>query len=155
MLIGIILKGSNTVFFKNWIDLFCEVIPQFLFLSCTFGYMDFLICYKWLKNTWNLNEPPSIITTLINMILKPTAAPNPPIFEDPGMQISLSLTLLVVAFICVPVMLIAKPFLLVRRKYKNTYESLKGPLLSESFSSVMDKMLIYLLSLIANSSRRT
>jgi hypothetical protein len=36
-----------------------------------FGYMDFLIIFKWLKN-WNTNlyPPPSIITTMINIPLK-------------------------------------------------------------------------------------
>ena len=79
MLVGIILKGCNAVFFKNWIDFFFEVLPQFLFLLCTFGYMDFLIIYKWLTP----NCQASIITTMINMILNPTALPNPPMFEDP------------------------------------------------------------------------
>ena len=48
MLFGILMKGVNSIYFKNKIDFFCEFIPQLLFLLCTFGFMDFLIVYKWL-----------------------------------------------------------------------------------------------------------
>lgn len=34
----------------------------------TFGYMSFLIIIKWLTNYSNNPEPPSIITTLLNMV---------------------------------------------------------------------------------------
>lgn len=27
MVFGILMKGANTIFFKNWIDFFCEFIP--------------------------------------------------------------------------------------------------------------------------------
>ncbi len=27
MIFGILMKGANTIFFKNWIDFFCEFIP--------------------------------------------------------------------------------------------------------------------------------
>jgi len=51
------------------------VIPQILFFTLLFGYMDFLIVYKWLKDWTNL-APPSIITTLINLPLKFGATTN-------------------------------------------------------------------------------
>lgn len=41
-------------------------------MAVTFGYMDFMIIYKWLKNYQGANSywAPSIISTLINMPLK-------------------------------------------------------------------------------------
>mmetsp|Transcript_11773 Transcript_11773/g.16552 ORF Transcript_11773/g.16552 Transcript_11773/m.16552 type:complete len:81 (-) Transcript_11773:670-912(-) len=44
-------------------------------MMCTFGYMDFMIFYKWTINYYVGNEDltsraPSIITLLINMPLK-------------------------------------------------------------------------------------
>jgi len=69
MFFGLILKGCNLWFSKKKILILLEVIPQILFFTLMFGYMDFLIIYKWLKNWTNLT-PPSIITTLINMPLK-------------------------------------------------------------------------------------
>lgn len=69
MFFGLILKGCNFWFNKQRVLIFLEVIPQILFFTLLFGYMDFLIIYKWLKNWTNL-VPPSIITTLINLPLK-------------------------------------------------------------------------------------
>jgi V-type H+-transporting ATPase subunit a len=69
MTFGIILKGVNAVHFESPLDLFCEFIPQLVFLTCTFGYMDFLIIVKWM--TVYEGEAPSIITTMIGMVLTP------------------------------------------------------------------------------------
>lgn len=53
MLFGVILKGANALYFKNYVDFFFEFIPQFAFLVCTFGFMDFMVIFKWL----NVYEP--------------------------------------------------------------------------------------------------
>ena len=50
MTVGVCLKAANSIFFKKSLDLFFEFIPQFLLLVGLFGYMDFLIVFKWLKN---------------------------------------------------------------------------------------------------------
>jgi V-type H+-transporting ATPase subunit a len=71
MLAGVFVKASNANYFNKKIDLIFEFIPQLIFLVSLFGYMDFLIIYKWLV-PWKLYEPnaPSIITTMINLPLK-------------------------------------------------------------------------------------
>jgi V-type H+-transporting ATPase subunit a len=71
MVAGVFVKASNTLFFHNFLELIFEFVPQIIFLVGFFGYMDFLIVYKWLK-PWKLydSEAPSIITTLINLPLK-------------------------------------------------------------------------------------
>lgn len=69
MTFGILLKGVNAIHFESPLDFFCEFIPQTVFLTCTFGYMDFLIILKWL--TVYEGEAPSIITTMIGMVLTP------------------------------------------------------------------------------------
>jgi V-type H+-transporting ATPase subunit a len=48
MLWGIILKGSNSFHFSSLLDFVFEVVPQFVFLMSTFGYMSFCIIIKWL-----------------------------------------------------------------------------------------------------------
>ncbi len=118
MLFGILMKGANSIYFKNMIDFFCEFIPQIVFMVCTFGFMDFMIIYKWLHkysspyDSENPNEPPSIITLLINMVLQPTNAPEPPLFIDNGeFEKNLGLMLLAIAMVMVPIMLLPKPFL--------------------------------------------
>lgn len=47
MFVGILLKGSNAIFFKEPLDFIFEFIPQVLFICSLVGYMDFLIIYKW------------------------------------------------------------------------------------------------------------
>lgn len=69
MTFGILLKGVNAIHFESPLDFFCEFIPQTVFLTCTFGYMDFLIVVKWL--TVYEGDAPSIITTMIGMVLTP------------------------------------------------------------------------------------
>jgi V-type H+-transporting ATPase subunit a len=50
MTVGVIIKAFNSIYFKRRLDLYFEFIPQFIFLVLLFGYMDFLIVLKWLKN---------------------------------------------------------------------------------------------------------
>ena len=49
MILGIFVKGTNTIHFKRKIDFIFEFIPQILFMVLFFGYMDFLIIFKWLN----------------------------------------------------------------------------------------------------------
>ena len=47
MTFGIILSSLNHFKFKNWLDLFFKFIPELLFMICSFGYLSFLILFKW------------------------------------------------------------------------------------------------------------
>jgi len=47
MLIGIILKGTNAIYFKSVVVLICEVFAGFIILFGLFGWMDLLIFFKW------------------------------------------------------------------------------------------------------------
>lgn len=47
MIIGVCLKISNSIYRKNMLDLFCEAIPELIFLTSLFGYMVFVIILKW------------------------------------------------------------------------------------------------------------
>lgn len=49
MTIGILIKGSNAVYFKRWPDLFFEVMTGLVILLGLFGWMDFLIYGKWFR----------------------------------------------------------------------------------------------------------
>ena len=50
MTFGICLRGLNSYFEKNYRDIFCEFLPMLLFAGSFFGYMVFLIFYKWSVN---------------------------------------------------------------------------------------------------------
>ena len=71
MTLGVFIKASNAIYFRRKLDFIFEFIPQLIFMVALFGYMDFLIVYKWLK-PWKLYDAnaPSIITTMINLPLK-------------------------------------------------------------------------------------
>lgn len=77
-------------------------------------------------------QPPNLITTLINIALKPGAV-DEPMFAG---QAQLQTFLLLVAFICVPWLLLVKPYILHREQKKKKDEAAHGhgahnPLLGE------------------------
>lgn len=49
MSIGVVLKGMNSLHFKQRLDFFFEFIPQLLLLFALFGWMDILIIAKWME----------------------------------------------------------------------------------------------------------
>lgn len=67
MTLGIIVKGLNYWYFKKKMHILIEILPQLVFLLAVFGYMNFLIVYKWLHAEGP--NAPSIITTMINIPL--------------------------------------------------------------------------------------
>lgn len=111
MTFGLLLKTGNAVYFGNMVDLFCECIPQVIFMLALFGYMVFLIILKWSIDWRDPNSrpgaPPSLIDTMINLALKPGGVSDP-MYEG---QIGVQTLILLVVFICVPIMLFVKPYL--------------------------------------------
>lgn len=52
MSIGIIVKGTNSVYFGKYLDLIFEVFTGLIILLGLFGWMDYLIFSKW---TYTMN----------------------------------------------------------------------------------------------------
>lgn len=50
MTIGIIIKGTNAIYFKRWAELVFEVIGGLIILLGLFGFMNLLIFAKWFHN---------------------------------------------------------------------------------------------------------
>ena len=48
MILGVTLKWMNNIYMRNWVDFFCEAIPQMIFMLSFFGWMIVLIVVKWL-----------------------------------------------------------------------------------------------------------
>ena len=71
MTLGVFIKAANTINFCNLVDFIFEFVPQLIFLVLLFGYMDFLIIFKWTVD-WGLyaSDAPSVITSMINLPLK-------------------------------------------------------------------------------------
>ena len=89
MLFGLVLKGFNALHFKEWIVFFLEFTPQFLFLSCSFGYMVVCIVVKWLTNWEKVPKPPMIINAFINFV----TGVDVPLFESKEKQLVMQINL--------------------------------------------------------------
>ena len=80
MSMGIVTKGTNCVYFRDWPSLVTEVIAGLIILLSLFGWMDLLIIVKWITpvNAYStdpaevakLHKNPAIITVMINNFLK-------------------------------------------------------------------------------------
>lgn len=115
MCFGIVLTMYNNRFFKTKINILFESVPQLLFMLSIFGYLCFLIIFKWMTN-WEANglNPPGLLNTLIFMFLKIGSVDDSMRLFSGQAEIQTFLVLL--ALICVPWMLCAKPLYL---RYQN------------------------------------
>jgi len=116
MSVGIILSAFNGIYFGHMVDVYFEFIPQLLFMLCLFGYLVFLIFFKWAAPTSHWQAlgiaPPFLLNTMIQMFLSPLNLKQ----EDTlfhGQEI-VQPVLLLVAILSVPVMLLVKPLYLRR-----------------------------------------
>merc|ERR1719487_424967 len=64
MIGGLLLRFGNSIHEGNMVDFFCECCPMMVFMICFFGFMDYMILYKWVTP---MADPPSIINSLIAM----------------------------------------------------------------------------------------
>jgi len=59
MSLGIIIKGSNSIYFSRWATFFFEVVIGLIILLFLFGWMDLLIFAKWFHPLYIDDETPS------------------------------------------------------------------------------------------------
>ncbi|XP_078484065.1 V-type proton ATPase 116 kDa subunit a 1-like isoform X7 [Ciona intestinalis] len=115
MIFGLVLAFYNHRYNKDYLALFCEWIPQLIFLLCLIGYLCVLIFYKWaVWNVSNSNSAPSLLIGLINMFMftKPTWAKKTQLYSN---QNEVQITIVIIAILCVPWMLLTKPIILYLR----------------------------------------
>ena len=129
MLLGIILKGSNAIYFSNYFDFIFEFLPQLIFMCSTFGYMSLAIIIKWLINWGDGKNAPSIISIFINMGV---ATQDSVLWGEKtgSQQTNFQQTLFLISFICFWVMLLPKPIILALKQrfkskgYASSYQKL-------------------------------
>ncbi|KAL9644879.1 hypothetical protein ABK040_005359 [Willaertia magna] len=122
MFIGLFMALANMIHFGHFLDIFVEWIPEVIILLFTFGYMCFLIIYKWCVN-WgdkvyaNVGAP-SILPMMTDFFLSPWKMSQNPMFYSGGdveaaksRQSYAQMALLVIAVICIPILLIPKPII--------------------------------------------
>uniref|UniRef100_A0A8C9WZB8 V-type proton ATPase subunit a n=1 Tax=Sander lucioperca TaxID=283035 RepID=A0A8C9WZB8_SANLU len=106
MSFGVILSTYNYLHFRKKHSLYLVFLPELLFLLCLFGYLVFMIFYKWLVFTAKDSRlAPSILIHFINMFLMQGDGVQP---LYPG-QTGLQVFLVVIAVLSVPVLLLGKP----------------------------------------------
>ncbi|KAM3825828.1 V-type proton ATPase 116 kDa subunit a 2 isoform 1-T1 [Vipera latastei] len=70
MVFGIALGAFNYVHFRKTYNIYLVIIPQLLFILSIFGYLVFMIVFKWLAyGAENSSSAPSILLQFINMFL--------------------------------------------------------------------------------------
>ena len=112
MLLGIAIKGVNDYNLKKNVAFFFEFIPQFLFMFILFGYLIYMIFYKWGTDyDADTEKAPSLLTIMINMAVKFGAVEGEPLFDSflGFSQESINIFIILICLILVPIMLFVKP----------------------------------------------
>jgi len=131
MIVGVFLRFGNAMHEHNRLDLACECTPMLVFMVCFFGWMDFMILYKWVTPDFPAG-PPSVINSLIVMAMG--GEDKQPLWDGSTafMQALMWLTVAVV-----PLMLFAKPLILLQR-HRQTQKSCAGRIAAHTYEMVED-----------------
>ncbi|XP_028315915.1 V-type proton ATPase 116 kDa subunit a-like isoform X2 [Gouania willdenowi] len=107
MTFGVCLSFFNYCHFGQISSIFFVLIPQLLFMLCLFGYLVFMVIYKWFAyGAAQSKGAPSILIHFIDMFLFSDNPGNPPLYKG---QSVVQLVLVIVAILSVPVLLLGKP----------------------------------------------
>ncbi|XP_055525716.1 V-type proton ATPase 116 kDa subunit a 1-like [Wyeomyia smithii] len=118
MIFGVCMSVINYNFFKKRISVVLEFLPQIIFLVLLFAYMVFMMFMKWIQYTAKTDlQPktpgcaPSVLIMFINMMLFKKTEPLHGCEEFMySFQESLQRTFVFIALLCIPWMLLGKPF---------------------------------------------
>uniref|UniRef100_A0A6I8SYS7 V-type proton ATPase subunit a n=1 Tax=Xenopus tropicalis TaxID=8364 RepID=A0A6I8SYS7_XENTR len=117
MAFGVCLSVFNFVHFRQIYRIFLITLPELLFLLCLFGYLVFMVVYKWIVLTAEDAEwAPSILIHFIDMFLFTQNPGNRDLYQ--GQQV-VQTVLVIVAILCIPVLLLGDPIcLLIQHRSK-------------------------------------
>uniref|UniRef100_A0A665TQS2 V-type proton ATPase subunit a n=1 Tax=Echeneis naucrates TaxID=173247 RepID=A0A665TQS2_ECHNA len=109
MTFGVCLSFFNYVHFGQISSVFFVLIPELFFMICLFGYLVFMVVYKWIAyKPAQSKSAPSILIHFIDMFLFAENAENPPLYYG---QSVVQKVLVVLALCSVPFLLLGKPTL--------------------------------------------
>ncbi|XP_047006184.1 V-type proton ATPase 116 kDa subunit a 1 isoform X1 [Ictalurus punctatus] len=114
MTFGLTLSAVNYIYFRNVRNVLLRFVPELIFLLSLFGYLVFLILFKWCMG---VQCDSSILLIFINMIFFNYQADEKFIYNG---QKAVQIFLVVQALLMVPIMLLIKPLLTYRRQEKIT-----------------------------------
>ncbi|XP_061397032.1 V-type proton ATPase 116 kDa subunit a 1-like [Musca vetustissima] len=125
MIFGVCMSLVNYTHFKRRVNIIMDFIPQIVFLVLLFGYMVFMMFFKFVKYSAKADEQaltpgcsPSILILFINMMLfkhqEPLDGCEEYLFEGQDM---IQTVFVIIAVICIPWMLLGKPlYIMCQRK---------------------------------------
>ncbi|XP_032637830.1 V-type proton ATPase 116 kDa subunit a 4 [Chelonoidis abingdonii] len=130
MVFGVILSLFNHIYFKKTINIVLQFIPEMIFILCLFGYLVFMVIFKWCRFDVHVSQKaPSILIHFINMFMFNYNDPtNDPLYLH---QEEVQSFLIIFALIAVPWMLLFKPFIL-RANHRKARRMLQTPAISEN-----------------------
>ncbi len=153
MTFGIILRGMNNLFFNNVIDFVFEFIPQLIFMTTLFGYMIFMIFVKW-STDWSqdTSQAPNIISILMNIFLKKGSVDGKPLIISTNFQESLNFWVLIICLVCIPLVLLPKPFIIhsKMKEKENSHNEEHG--LSDLFVHQAIETIEFVLGSVSNTA---
>ncbi|XP_056149128.1 T cell immune regulator 1, ATPase H+ transporting V0 subunit a3b [Lampris incognitus] len=132
MTFGVCLSLFNYMHFRQISSVFLVLIPELFFMLCLFGYLVFMVVYKWIAFTpAESKTAPSILIHFIDMFLFTENADNPPLYKG---QMVVQKILVVLAVCSVPVLLLGKPTheYITHKKRRQHVDEERSPLLADS-----------------------
>ncbi|XP_060756858.1 V-type proton ATPase 116 kDa subunit a 1 [Neoarius graeffei] len=131
MTFGLTLSVVNYIHFRNVQNVLLRFVPEVIFLLSLFGYLVFLILFKWCMG---VQCDSSILLIFINMMFFNYQADEKSIYSG---QKAVQIFLMVQALLMVPIMLLIKPLLTYRWQEKITEQvSLSDVFVSEAIHTI-------------------
>ena len=128
MVIGIILRGLNNLYFKDSLGFYFEFIPQIIFMLLLFGYMIILIFIKWVTDySLDTSKAPSIITILMNLALKGGSVEGKPVWGTIPTEEKVNKIFFYISLLCIPIILLIKPTIKIYQNQKEERENEENP----------------------------
>lgn len=128
MLLGVLLSVINHIYYRRYLNILVQFIPEMLFLLCIFGYLIALIFLKWTTYTAKCDGcAPQLLIHFINMFLIKYTEPKvvPPMVCNEYLnntiygctsqttfyphQQEIQIALLLIAVLCIPILLLVRP----------------------------------------------
>ncbi|KAM5255581.1 V-type proton ATPase 116 kDa subunit a 4 [Ctenodactylus gundi] len=122
MVFGVVLSLFNHIHFRRPLSIFLQFVPEMIFILCLFGYLVFMIIFKWCRYDARLSQgAPSILIHFINMFLFDYSdSSNAPLY---GHQQEVQTFFVIMALVSVPWMLLIKPFVLRAKHQKSQLQA--------------------------------
>ncbi|XP_076021108.1 V-type proton ATPase 116 kDa subunit a 3-like [Genypterus blacodes] len=134
MTFGVCLSFFNYWHFGKISSVFLVLIPELFFMLTLFGYLVFMVVFKWIAYTPDQSKfAPSILIHFIDMFLFTDNPDNPPLYTG---QLIVQKVLVVLAVCSVPVLLLGKPtheYLTYKKRRHRTVED-RRPLVADEAS---------------------